>query len=65
MEVIQSPEGDGFTTRGYREETFAKCHYHDSHAHDYKWSGVLTWLVGFVMVWIGYVWMVNRSGQLW
>jgi hypothetical protein len=42
MEVIQSPEGDGFTTRGYREETFAKCHYHDSHAHDYKWSGVLT-----------------------
>jgi hypothetical protein len=38
--------------------------YHDSHALCYEWSGVLTGLVGFEMVWIGYVWMGNRSGQL-
>jgi hypothetical protein len=29
--------------------------YHDSHAHSYEWSGVLRGLVGFGMVWIGYV----------
>jgi hypothetical protein len=38
--------------------------YHDSRAHDYDRSGVLTRLVGFEMVWIGYVCMGNRSGQL-
>jgi hypothetical protein len=38
--------------------------YHDSHAHSYEQSGVLTGLVGFGMVWIGYVCMGNRSGQL-
>jgi hypothetical protein len=38
--------------------------YHDSRAHGYEWSGVLTGLVGFGMVLIGYVWMGNRSGQL-
>jgi hypothetical protein len=39
--------------------------YHDSRAHGYEWSRVLTGLVGFGMVWIGYVWMINHSGQLW
>jgi hypothetical protein len=29
--------------------------YHDSHALGYERSGVLTRLVGFEMVWIGYV----------
>jgi hypothetical protein len=38
--------------------------YHDSHALGYERSGVLAGLVGFEMVWIGYVWMRNRSGQL-
>jgi hypothetical protein len=39
--------------------------YHDSHAHSYEQSGVLTGIVGFGMAWIGYVWLINRSGQLW
>jgi hypothetical protein len=38
--------------------------YHDSRALGYERSRVLTGLVGFEMVWIGYVWMGNRSGQL-
>jgi hypothetical protein len=38
--------------------------YHDSRALSYERSGVLTGLVGFEMVWIGYVWMGNHSGQL-
>jgi hypothetical protein len=38
--------------------------YHDSHALGYERSGVLTGLVGFEMVWICYVWMANRCGQL-
>jgi hypothetical protein len=38
--------------------------YHDSRAHSYKWSRFLVGLVGFEMVWIGYVWLVNCSGQL-
>jgi hypothetical protein len=38
--------------------------YHDSRALGYERSGVLTGLVGFEMVWIGYVWMGNCSGQL-
>jgi hypothetical protein len=38
--------------------------YHDSRAHGYERSRVLTGLVGFGVVWIGYVWMGNRSGQL-
>jgi hypothetical protein len=38
--------------------------YHDSHALGYERSGVLTRLLGFGMVWIGYVWMGNCSGQL-
>jgi hypothetical protein len=29
--------------------------YHDTCALVYEWSGVLTGLVGFEMVWIGYV----------
>jgi hypothetical protein len=39
--------------------------YHDSRALGYERSGVLTWLVGFEMAWIGYVWMGNRNGKLW
>jgi hypothetical protein len=38
--------------------------YHDSRALGYEQSGVLTGLLGFEMVWIGYVWTGNRSGQL-
>jgi hypothetical protein len=38
--------------------------YHDSRALGYERSEVLIGLVGFEMVWIGYVWMRNRSGQL-
>jgi hypothetical protein len=38
--------------------------YHDSRALGYEWSGVLIGFVGFLMVWIGYVWMGNHSGQL-
>jgi hypothetical protein len=29
--------------------------YHDNRAHGYEWSGLLTGLVGFEMVWICYV----------
>jgi hypothetical protein len=38
--------------------------YHDSRALGYERSRVLTGLVTFEIVWIGYVWMGNRSGQL-
>jgi hypothetical protein len=38
--------------------------YYDSHALGYEQSGVHTGLVGFEMVWIGYIWMGNRNGQL-
>jgi hypothetical protein len=38
--------------------------YHDSRALGDERSGALTGLVGFEMVWIGYVWMGNHSGQL-
>jgi hypothetical protein len=38
--------------------------YHDSHALSYERSRVLTGLVGFEMIWIGYVWTGNRSEQL-
>jgi hypothetical protein len=38
--------------------------YHDSRALGYERSEVLTGLVGFEMVWIGYVWMGNHSEQL-
>jgi hypothetical protein len=38
--------------------------YDDSRALGYEWSRVLTGLVGFKMVWIGYVFIGNRSGQL-
>jgi hypothetical protein len=49
---------------GTRYKPLQSVNYHDSRAHDYDRSGVLTRLVGFEMVWIGYVWMGNRSGQL-
>jgi threonine/homoserine efflux transporter RhtA len=39
--------------------------YYDSRAHGYERFGVLTGLVDFGMVWIGYLWMGNCSGQLW
>jgi hypothetical protein len=38
--------------------------YHDSRAHGYERSEVLTGLVDFGMVWFGYVCLVNCSGQL-
>jgi hypothetical protein len=38
--------------------------YHDSRALGYERSGVLIGLVGFEIIWIGYVWMGNHSGQL-
>jgi hypothetical protein len=48
---------------GYKP--LSSVNYHDSRAHGYERSRVLAWLVDFAMVWIGYVWMGNRSGQLW
>jgi hypothetical protein len=47
---------------GYK--TLQSVNYHDSRAHNYEWSRVLVGLVDFGMVWIGYVWLVNYSGQL-
>jgi hypothetical protein len=38
---------------GYK--SLQSVNYHDNHALGYEWSGVLTGLVGFKMVWIGYV----------
>jgi hypothetical protein len=48
--------------KGYKP--LQSVNYHDSHAHCYKRSRILTGLVGFGMIWIGYVWLVNCSGQL-
>jgi hypothetical protein len=47
---------------GYK--SLQSVNYHDSRALGYEQSGVLTGLVRFGMVWIGYVWMRNHSGQL-
>jgi hypothetical protein len=47
---------------GYK--SLQSVNYHDSYALGYEQSGVFTGLVRFGMVWIGYVWMGNRSGQL-
>jgi hypothetical protein len=49
---------------GIRYKPLQSVNYHDSHAHGYEWSGVLTGLVGFGMVWIGCVWLGNHSGYL-
>jgi hypothetical protein len=49
---------------GTRYKPLQSVNYHDSRAHSYERSGVLTGLVGFEMVWIGYAWMENCSGQL-
>jgi hypothetical protein len=38
---------------GYK--SLQSVNHHDSRAHGYEWSGILTGLVGFGMVWIGYV----------
>jgi hypothetical protein len=38
--------------------------YHDSRAHSYERSRVIAGLVDFGMILIGYVWLVNCSGQL-
>jgi hypothetical protein len=38
--------------------------YHDSRADGYVQYRVLTGLVSFGMVWIGYVWLINCSVQL-
>jgi hypothetical protein len=47
---------------GYKH--LQSVNYHDSRAHGYERSGVVVGLVGFGMVWPGYVWLRNRSGQL-
>jgi hypothetical protein len=47
---------------GYK--ALQSVNYHNSRAHGYEQSGVLTGLVDFGMVWIDYVWMGNHSGQL-
>jgi hypothetical protein len=47
---------------GYK--TLQSVNYHDSRAHGYERSEVLTGLMDFGMVWIGFVWLVNCSGQL-
>jgi hypothetical protein len=49
---------------GTRCKHLQSVNYHDRCALGYEWSGVFTGLVGFEMVWIGYVWMRNHSGQL-
>jgi hypothetical protein len=49
---------------GIRYKHLQSVNYHDSHTHGYEQSGVLAGLVNFGMVWIGYIWMGNRSGQL-
>jgi hypothetical protein len=49
---------------GSRYKPLHSVNYHDSLALGYERSRVLTGLVGFEIVWIGYVWMGNRSGQL-
>jgi hypothetical protein len=46
-------------------KSLQSVNYHDSCAHSYEGSRVLAGLVDFGMVWIGYVWLVNHSGQLW
>jgi hypothetical protein len=38
--------------------------YHDSRVHGYQRSRIFIGLVGFGMVWLGYIWLVNCSGQL-
>jgi hypothetical protein len=47
---------------GYK--SLQSVNYHDSCTHCYERFGVLAGLVGFGMVWISYVWLVNCSGQL-
>jgi hypothetical protein len=47
---------------GYKPLQSVNCH--DSCAHGYERSVILTGLVGFGMVWIGYVWLVNYNGKL-
>jgi hypothetical protein len=49
---------------GTEYKPLQSVNYHDSCAHGYEQSEILTGLVGFWMVWIGYVWLVNHSGQL-
>jgi hypothetical protein len=49
---------------GIAYKPLQSVNYHDSRALGYERSGVLTGLVEFEMVWIGYVWMGNRSGEL-
>jgi hypothetical protein len=40
---------------GTRYKPLKSVNYYDSHAHGYEWSGLLAGLVGFGMVWFGYV----------
>jgi hypothetical protein len=47
---------------GYKH--LQSVNYHGSRALGYEQTRVLTGLVEFEMVWIGYVWMGDRSGQL-
>jgi hypothetical protein len=47
---------------GYK--ALQSVNYNDSRAHSYELSGILVGLAGFGIVWIGYVWLVNCSGQL-
>jgi hypothetical protein len=47
---------------GYKN--LQSVNYHDSRAHSYERSVVLTGLVGLGLVWIGYFSMGNSSGQL-
>jgi hypothetical protein len=40
---------------GTRYKPLHSVNYHDSRAHGYERSGVLARIVGFGMVWFGYV----------
>jgi hypothetical protein len=44
---------------GHKPLQSVNCY--NSRAHDYEWSGILAGLVGFGMVLVGYVWLVNLS----
>jgi hypothetical protein len=35
---------------------------YNNRAHGYEWSGIHVVFVGFGMILVGYVWLVNRSG---
>jgi hypothetical protein len=64
MEVLYRRKVMESLLMGTGYKPLLSVNYHDSHALGYERSGFLTGLVGFEMVWMGYVWMGNHSGKL-